>query len=56
MCSKKLREIYLAINQIEMISLNDLVARNHTYRKFVSTWNFSNVAKKLKRFEKDKFF
>ncbi|APC90879.1 MULTISPECIES: transposase [Francisella] len=41
------------MNQLEMISLNDLVPRNHIYRKFVSIWNFKNVAKKLKKFEKD---
>lgn len=41
------------MHQIEMISLNDLVPTTHTYRQFVSIWNFSHVAKKLKKLEKD---
>lgn len=41
------------MHQVEMISLDDLVPSSHNYRRFVSIWNFSNVAKKLKKLEKD---
>jgi IS5 family transposase len=41
------------MHQVEMISLDDLVPANHSYRRFVSIWNFSNVAKNLKKLEKD---
>lgn len=39
--------------QIEMISLNDLIPSHHTYRKFVSIWNFKHVEMCLKKLEKD---
>ena len=41
------------MHQVEIISLDDLVAASHSYREFVSIWNFSHVAKKLKKLEKD---
>ncbi len=41
------------MNQIEMISLEDLVLSTHSYRKFAKIWSFKNVEKKLKKLEKD---
>ena len=41
------------MNQIEMISLEDLVSSTHSYRKFAKIWSFKNVEKKLKKLEKD---
>ena len=41
------------MHQIEMISLNDLVPSNHSYRQFSCLWNFSTVSKQLKKMEKD---
>lgn len=41
------------MHQVEMINLDDLVPAPHSYRQFVSIWNFSSVSKKLKSLEKD---
>jgi IS5 family transposase len=41
------------MNQIEMISLNQLVPENHFYRKFTKIWSFDFPKKILKRLEKD---
>jgi len=36
------------MQQIEMISLEDLVSENHAYRKFYKIWSFKFVEKRLK--------
>ena len=41
------------MQQIEMISLEDLVPENHNYRKFNRTWSFKFVETHLKTLEKD---
>lgn len=41
------------MNQIEMISLEDLIPKNHNYRKFVQIWSFQSVEKELKKLEKE---
>lgn len=41
-------------HQIEMLSLDDLISADHTYRKFHKLWNFSFTEKKLKQIEKGK--
>lgn len=41
------------MNQVEMICLEDLVSKNHSYRKFAKIWSFQYVEKKLKELEKD---
>lgn len=40
------------MSQIEMVSSEDLVSVNHSYRKFCVSWNFSFASKRLKRLEK----
>jgi IS5 family transposase len=39
------------MEQIEMISLEDLVPKQHSYRRFASIWSFKHVEKKLKKIE-----
>ena len=39
------------MNQVEMISLEDLVSKSHNYRKFANIWSFQFVEKKLKKLE-----
>jgi IS5 family transposase len=41
------------MHQIEMVSLNDLVPANHTYRQFVQLWSFHSAQKQLNQLEKD---
>jgi len=41
------------MNQVEMICLNDLVPKSHSYRKFVDIWTFEHVAMELKKIEND---
>jgi transposase, IS5 family len=41
------------MQQVEMICLEDLVSKNHNYRKFIKIWSFRFVEKKLKKLEKD---
>lgn len=41
------------MQQVEMICLEDLVSKNHNYRKFAKIWSFKFVEKKLKKLEKD---
>jgi IS5 family transposase len=41
------------MNQIEMISLEQLVAKNHSYRKFNEIWSFEFPKNALKKLEKD---
>lgn len=41
------------MSQVEFVSLDDLIAQDHTYRKFVKIWNFKSVSKKLQKYEKD---
>ena len=41
------------MHQVEIISLDDLVPATHSYRQLIAIWNFSHVAKKLKKLEKD---
>ena len=36
-----------------MISLEDLVPKNHSYRKFIKIWSFKSVEKSLKKLEKN---
>lgn len=40
------------MQQIEMICLEDLVSKNHNYRKFAEIWSFRLVEKRLKKLEK----
>ncbi len=39
--------------QIVMVSLEDLIPTDHTYRKFVALWDFSSTERKLRKLEKD---
>jgi len=41
------------MNQIEMISLENLIPQSHNYRKFVKIWSFQYVEKELKKLEKN---
>lgn len=41
------------MNQYEMICLEDLVAKDHNYRKFAQIWSFKSVEVRLKKLEKD---
>ena len=41
------------LNQIVMVSLEDLVPSDHMYRRFLELWKFDNAAKQLRRIEKD---
>ena len=41
------------MNQMEMICLNDLVPKAHSYRKFVNIWTFEYVSQELRKLEKD---
>ena len=40
-------------NQVVMVSLEELVSPDHTYRKFLKLWKFDGVTKRLKKIEKD---
>lgn len=40
-------------HQIEMISVEDLVPKNHTYRRFAKAWSFQSAEKQLKALEAD---
>ena len=40
------------MQQVETICLEDLVSKNHNYRKFIKIWSFRFVEKKLKKLEK----
>lgn len=40
-------------NQIEMVSLENLVSSDHSYRRFSAIWPFDFVNKQLKKLEKD---
>jgi transposase, IS5 family len=39
--------------QITMVSLEELVSKNHIYRKFLNLWNFMETERKLKKIEKE---
>ena len=39
--------------QLVMVSLDDLVPSNHTYRKFKLLWSFDDINRHLKKVEKD---
>ena len=41
------------MHQIEMISLEDLVPQEHSYRKFIDLWSFKYAGKQLKKLESD---
>ena len=41
------------MEQAEIIWLEDLVPKNHNYRKFAEIWSFKHVEKRLKKLEKD---
>ena len=41
------------MHQIEMVSLNDLIPAQHSYRQFIRLWSFERVSKQLKKLEKD---
>jgi len=41
------------MNQVEMICLEDLIPKTHTYRKFSEIWSFDHVSLQLKKLEKD---
>ena len=40
-------------NQIEMISLEELVPKPHQYRKFIDVFDFATIKHHLKSVEKD---
>lgn len=40
------------MQQIEMVSLEELISKNHTYRRFISIWSFQEAQKELKKLEK----
>ena len=44
------------MQQVEMISLEDLIPQDHNYRKFIKIWSFTHVEKQLKKLEKDNSF
>ena len=44
------------MQQVEMVSLEDLIPENHNYRKFVKLWSFDYVERQLKKLEKDNPF
>ena len=37
--------------QIMMVSLEDLIPKDHIYRKFIKIWDFSGIKKILKKAE-----
>lgn len=39
--------------QVEMVSLEELVPANHSYRKFKELWNFTDIGKELEKIEFD---
>lgn len=39
------------MQQIEIISLEELIPQNHTYRRFVSIWSFKYAEKELRKLE-----
>jgi len=41
------------MQQVELISLEDLVPARHSYRKFKAIWSFKYINKRLKKLEKD---
>lgn len=41
------------MQQVEMVSLEDLVPEEHNYRKFNALWKFQYARKQLKKLEKD---
>jgi len=41
------------MHQIEMISLEDLIPEDHSYRQFQQLWSFKFAQKQLKKLEKD---
>lgn len=41
------------MSQIVMVSLEDLVSPDHSYRKFKALWHFKSIKKLLKEIEKD---
>lgn len=40
-------------NQVEMVTLEELVPINHIYRKFVELWDFSDIKTELEKIETD---
>ena len=41
------------MQQVEIVSLEDLVPENHNYRKFDALWKFQYARKQLEKLEKD---
>lgn len=41
------------MHQLEMLSLEDLIPLNHSYRKFASIWTFEYASKALRKIEKE---
>lgn len=41
------------MHQVEMVSLDELVSKNHSYRQFIRLWTFQYAQKSLKQCEKD---
>lgn len=44
------------MSQLEMVNLEDLVASDHHYRKFVSVFDFSEILSRLKAIEADNLY
>tara|TARA_Y100000389_G_C17282775_1_gene423857 strand:+ start:455 stop:808 length:354 start_codon:yes stop_codon:yes gene_type:complete len=38
-------------HQVEMVTLDQLIEKDHTYRKFKELWDLSGVGKELKKIE-----
>ena len=38
-------------HQIEMVSLDQLIDRNHNYRKFKESWDLKEVQKEIEKIE-----
>ena len=41
----------MSLNQIEMVTLNQLIDQNHNYRKFKELWDLTEVKKNLEEIE-----
>ena len=40
----------MSLNQVEMVTLNQLIDQNHNYRKFKELWDLTEVKKNLEEY------
>ena len=40
------------MQQVEIVSLENLVPLSHDYRKYIKTWKFKSASRRLKKLEK----